>query len=269
MDRMSDTSTSRRNGPPPAEHSYQNETPRHCSSGLQSHVPASYDREPNGVSRSDSRRTDDYKLHQDGCLDRRGDCRGGNDMEIDFDRCPNYRRVPSNERPPPTGPNDRHGRESRTKGVSYDKDYEREQPREWIGRDELPKGPRAMSSQSELLSPITTTGTLPPSSVSPVNTDQRREPLRAPPSVRGDDAPRPTRHVPVRPEGKDLDTPLPQKKQSRFAEKVSPPVQRHNGGCDSHEARGIVSGRNVGHNAPLSTTRDKVKFTLFVINNSH
>ena len=30
-------------------------------------------------------------------------------MEIDFDGCPNYRHVPSNERPPPTGPNDRHG----------------------------------------------------------------------------------------------------------------------------------------------------------------
>ena len=146
MDRMSDTSTSHRNGPPPAEHSYQNETPRHCSSGLQSHVPASYDREPNGMSRSDSQRTDDYELHQDGCLDRRGDCRGGNDMEIDFDGHPNYRRVPSNERPPPTGPNDRHGCESGTKGVSYDRDYEREQPRGWIGGDELPKGPRAISS---------------------------------------------------------------------------------------------------------------------------
>ena len=81
--------------------------------------------------------------------------------------------------------------------------------------------------------------------------------------------PRPTHHVPVCPEGKDLDTPLLQKKQSQFAEKVSPPVQRHNGGRDSHEARGIVSRRNVGYNAPLSTTRDKVKFTLFVINNSH
>ena len=202
------------NGPPPAEHSYQNETPRCCSSGLQSHVPASYDREPNGMSRSDSRRTDDYKLHQDGCLDRHGDCRGGNDMEIDFDGRPNYRCVPSNERPPPTGPNDRHGCESGTKGVSYDRDYECEQPRGWIGGDELPKGPRAISSRSELPSPITTTGTLSSSSVSPVNTDQRQEPLRGPPSVRGDDVPRPTHHVPVRPEGKDLDTPLLQKKQS-------------------------------------------------------
>ena len=146
MDHMSDTSTSRRNGPPPAEHSYQNETLRHCSSGLQSHVPASYDREPNGVSHSDSRRTDDYELHQDGCLDRRGDCHGGNDMEIDFDGHSNYRCVLSNERPPPTGPNDRHGHESRTKGVLYDRDYEREQPQGWIGGDELPKGPRAISS---------------------------------------------------------------------------------------------------------------------------
>ena len=123
MDHMSNTSTSHRNGPPPAEHSYQNETPRCCSSGLQSHVPASYDREPNGVSRSDSRRTDDYELHQDGCLDRHGDCHGGNDMEIDFDEHPNYRHVPSNERPPPTRPNDRHGHESGTKGILYNRDY--------------------------------------------------------------------------------------------------------------------------------------------------
>ena len=65
------------------------------------------------MSRLDSRRTDDYKLHQDGCLDRHGDCRGGNDMEIDFDGRPNYRHVPSNERPLPTGPNDRCGCESK------------------------------------------------------------------------------------------------------------------------------------------------------------
>ena len=148
-------------------------------------------------------------------------------------------------------------------------DYECEQPQGWIGGDELPKGPRAISSRSELPSPITTTGTLSSLSVSPVNTDQRQEPLRGPPSVRGDDVPRLTHHVPVCPEGKDLDTPLLQKKQSQFAKKVSPPIQHHNGGRDSCEARGIVSGRNVGHNTPLSTTHDKVKFTLFVINNSH
>ena len=135
-------------------------------------------------------------------------------MEIDFDRCLNYRHVPSNERPPPTGPNDRRGREPGTKGVSYDKDYEREQPRGWIGGDELPKGPRAISSRSELPSPITTTGTLSSSSVSPVNTDQCQKPLCGPSSVCGDDMPRPTHHIPVHPEGKDLDMPLLQKKQS-------------------------------------------------------
>ena len=88
-----------------------------------------------------------------------------------------------------------------------------------------------------------TTGTLSSLLVSPVNTDQCQEPLHRPPSVCGDDVPRPTHHVPVRPEGKDLDTPLLQKKQSRFAEKVSPPVQRHNGGHDSRDvARKSESG---------------------------